>query len=188
MYTSGAGGTNASAIRGALRAARPGLLTAVLPQSLEKQPDEIQELLLDVKELIAMPQNNEMGVDVASRLCNSKLLSETDQLIAFAFHESTTVIEATGKRKSLIWCWSLCYFWTCERIGIDGLLDGFESQGIKKVVLITLSVVDFGDKQQDNTEQELAGILLKEVAITNDSGATYEHTRKREREKCDLQI
>ena len=99
MYISGAGGTNA--IRGPLRAARPGLLTAVLPQSLEKQPDEIQELLLDVKELIAMPQNNEMGVNVASRLCNSKLLSEIDQLIAFAFHESATVIEATEEAKKL---------------------------------------------------------------------------------------
>ena len=86
MYTSGAGGTNAAAIRGALRAARPDLLTVVLPQSLDKQPDEIQELLLDVTpELITiMPQNNDMmGLDVASRLCNSKLLSETDQLIAF---------------------------------------------------------------------------------------------------------
>jgi len=101
VYTSGAGGTNAAAIRGALRAARPDLLTVVLPQSLDKQPDEIQELLLDVTELITMPQNNEMGLDVASRLCNSKLLSETDQLIAFAFHESTTVIEATKEAKKL---------------------------------------------------------------------------------------
>lgn len=101
VYTSGAGGTNAAAIRGALRASRPDLLTVVLPQSLDKQPDEIQELLLDVTELITMPQNNEMGLDVASRLCNSKLLSETDQLIAFAFHESTTVIEATKEAKKL---------------------------------------------------------------------------------------
>jgi hypothetical protein len=101
VYTSGAGGTNAAAIRGALRAARPDLLTVVLPQSLDRQPDEIQELLLDVTELITMPQNNEMGLDVASRLCNSKLLSETDQLIAFAFHESTTVIEATKEAKKL---------------------------------------------------------------------------------------
>ena len=32
-----------------------------------------------------------------------------------------------------------------------------ESQGRKNVILIALSVVDFGDKQQDNTEQESAG-------------------------------
>lgn len=101
VYTSGAGGTNAAAIKGALRAERPDLLTVILPQSLEKQPDESQELLRDVTDLITMPQNDAMNLDVASRICNSKLLSETDQLIAFAFHESKTVIEATKEAKKL---------------------------------------------------------------------------------------
>ncbi len=101
MYTSGAGGTNAAAIKGALRAGRPDLLTVILPQSLEKQPNESQEILRDVTDLITMPQNDDMSLDVASRVCNSKLLSETDQLIAFAFHESTTVIEATKEAKKL---------------------------------------------------------------------------------------
>lgn len=101
VYTSGAGGTNAAAIRGALRAERPDLLTVILPQSMNKQPNESQELLRDVTDLISMPQNDEMSLNVASRLCNSKLLSETDQLIAFAFHESKTVIEATKEAKKL---------------------------------------------------------------------------------------
>ena len=101
VYTSGAGGTNAAAIRGALRAERPDLLTVILPQSLHKQPHESQELLQGVTDLVSMPQNDELNLDVASRLCNSKLLSETDQLIAFAFHESTTVIEATKEAKKL---------------------------------------------------------------------------------------
>lgn len=101
VYTSGAGGTNAAAIRGALRANRPDLLTVILPQSLGKQSREAQELLKDVTDLVAMPQNDEMSLNVASRLCNSKLLSETDQLIAFAFHESKTVIEATKEAKKL---------------------------------------------------------------------------------------
>lgn len=101
VYTSGAGGTNAAAIRGALRAERPDLLTVILPQSLHKQPNESQELLQGVTDLVSMPQNDELNLDVASRLCNSKLLSETDQLIAFAFHESTTVIEATKEAKKL---------------------------------------------------------------------------------------
>lgn len=43
VFTSGAGGTNAAVIRGALRAERPHLLTVVLPQSLHKQPAETQE-------------------------------------------------------------------------------------------------------------------------------------------------
>jgi len=101
VYTSGAMGTNGAAIRGALRAGRPDLLTVILPQSLHKQPDESQELLREVTDLVTMPQNDKMSLDVASRLCNSKLLSETDQLVAFAFHESTTVIEATTEAKKL---------------------------------------------------------------------------------------
>lgn len=48
VFTSGAGGTNAATIRGALRAERPDLLTVVLPQSLAKQGEESQELLREV--------------------------------------------------------------------------------------------------------------------------------------------
>ncbi len=48
IYTSGATGTNAAVIKGALRAERPDLLTVILPQSLAKQPQESQELLADV--------------------------------------------------------------------------------------------------------------------------------------------
>lgn len=101
VYTSGAGGTHAATIRGALRAERPDLLTVVLPQSMAKQPKESQELLKDVEDVIAMPQNDGMSLDVASRICNSYLLSRTDQLISFAFHESSTVIEATKEAKKL---------------------------------------------------------------------------------------
>ncbi|KAL5836685.1 hypothetical protein ACOSQ3_013854 [Xanthoceras sorbifolium] len=45
IYISGASGTNAAVIRGALRAEKPELLTVILPQSLKKQPPESQELL-----------------------------------------------------------------------------------------------------------------------------------------------
>ena len=101
VYTSGAGGTHAATIRGALRAERPDLLTVVLPQSLSKQTKESQNLLKEVKDVVEMPQNNDMSLDIASRICNSKLLSLTDQLISFAFHESSTVIEATKEAKKL---------------------------------------------------------------------------------------
>jgi len=101
VYTSGAGGTHAATIRGALRAERPDLLTVVLPQSLSKQSKESQKLINDVEDVIEMPQNNDMGLDIASRICNSYLLSLTDQLISFAFHESSTVIEATKEAKKL---------------------------------------------------------------------------------------
>lgn len=101
VYTSGAGGTHAATIRGALRAERPDLLTVILPQSLNRQTKESQELLREVEDIIEMPQNDELSLDVASRLCNSKLLELTDQLISFAFHESSTVIEATKEAKKL---------------------------------------------------------------------------------------
>lgn len=101
VYTSGAGGTHAATIRGALRAERPDLLTVVLPQSMEKQPKESQELLKKVDDVISMPQNDHMSLDMASRICNSYLLKQTDQLISFAFHESKTVIEATKEAKEL---------------------------------------------------------------------------------------
>jgi len=55
----------------------------------------------NVTDLITMPQNDNLSLDVASKLCNSRLLSESDQLIAFAFHESQTVIEATKEAKEL---------------------------------------------------------------------------------------
>lgn len=101
VYTSGSVGTHAAAVRGALRAERPDLLTVVLPQSMHKQPKESQDLLKDVTDLITMPQNDEMGLDVASRICNSYLLSQTDQLVSFAFHDSTTVLEANKEAKKL---------------------------------------------------------------------------------------
>mmetsp|Transcript_7830 Transcript_7830/g.13515 ORF Transcript_7830/g.13515 Transcript_7830/m.13515 type:complete len:329 (-) Transcript_7830:187-1173(-) len=101
VYTSGAGGTHAATIRGALRAEdHQELLTVVLPQSLSKQPSESQQLLEKVENLvIEMPQNDDKTLDVASRICNSYLVNQTDQMIAFAFHESSTVLEATREAR-----------------------------------------------------------------------------------------
>jgi hypothetical protein len=101
VYTSGSGGTNAAAIRGALRAEAPDLLTVVLPQSRAKQPDDSQELLTLVTNVIDKPENDNLSLDVASRLCNSDLLSRTDSLVCFAFHDSSTVIEATNEAQAL---------------------------------------------------------------------------------------
>jgi len=96
VFTSGSMGTNAAVIRGALRANRPNLLTVILPQSLDKQPEESQELLLKVENLIPSPQNDEFPLDMAAKLCNSNLLSRAEKLIFFAYHDSSTLIN-TGK-------------------------------------------------------------------------------------------
>eukprot|EP00580_Thalassiosira_gravida_P007865 CAMPEP_0201633768 /NCGR_PEP_ID=MMETSP0493-20130528/6965_1 /ASSEMBLY_ACC=CAM_ASM_000838 /TAXON_ID=420259 /ORGANISM="Thalassiosira gravida, Strain GMp14c1" /LENGTH=253 /DNA_ID=CAMNT_0048105521 /DNA_START=180 /DNA_END=941 /DNA_ORIENTATION=- len=109
LYTSGAAGTNAAAIRGALRAFQPQLLTVVLPQSMSRQTPESQELLQDVTNVVTMPQNDAMPLDVASRICNSHLLSQTDHLISFAFHESKTVLEAAQEAQKLDMLVTLLY-------------------------------------------------------------------------------
>jgi hypothetical protein len=99
VFTSGAQGTNAAAVRGALRADDQDLITVVLPQSFDKQTSESQELLEKVENIIAFPEHDELSLEVASKLCNSFLLNQTDQLISFAFHESNTIIETVDEAK-----------------------------------------------------------------------------------------
>jgi hypothetical protein len=100
IFTSGATGTNAAVIRGALRAEKTDLLTVVLPQSLSKQPQESQELLKDVPNLIEMPQNDELPLLEASRICNTDIISRVQQVICFAFHDSNLLLETTQQARS----------------------------------------------------------------------------------------
>ncbi|KAF6003250.1 hypothetical protein F1559_001970 [Cyanidiococcus yangmingshanensis] len=101
VITSGGIGSNMAVIRGALRADKPELLTVVLPQSIEKQPGEVRELLERVTQIVEMKQNDGLPLDVASRLCNSDIISRTDRFISFAFHDSEVVLEAAREAKAL---------------------------------------------------------------------------------------
>jgi len=56
---------------------------------------------MDVNDIIEMPENDKLSLDIASRICNSYMLSCTDHLVSFAFHESKTVIEATREARDL---------------------------------------------------------------------------------------
>ena len=56
IFTSGGGATNSAVIRGALRACNSNLLTVILPQSLLKQPAEMQPLLSRVVNVEDQPQ------------------------------------------------------------------------------------------------------------------------------------
>lgn len=58
-------------------------------------------ILVQVTNVVTNPQNDHLPLDVASRLCNSDLLSRTEQLICFAFHDSNTIIETTREARSL---------------------------------------------------------------------------------------
>uniref|UniRef100_A0A7C8ZY46 Uncharacterized protein n=1 Tax=Opuntia streptacantha TaxID=393608 RepID=A0A7C8ZY46_OPUST len=101
IYTSGASGTNAAVIRGALRAEKPELLTVILPQSLKKQPPESQELLAKVKNVIEKPHNDHLPLIEASRLCNMDIVSQVQQVICFAFHDSKLLMETCQEAKNL---------------------------------------------------------------------------------------
>lgn len=101
IYTSGASGTNAAVIRGALRAEKPELLTVILPQSLKKQSPESQELLSKVKNLVEKPENDHLPLIEASRLCNYDIISHVQQLICFAFHDSRLLMETCQEAKRL---------------------------------------------------------------------------------------
>ncbi|XP_021752090.1 uncharacterized protein LOC110717645 [Chenopodium quinoa] len=101
IYTSGASGTNAAVIRGALRAETPELLTVILPQSLAKQPPESQELLAKVKNVIEKPYNDHLPLLEASRLCNMDIISQVQQVICFAFHDSKLLMETCQEAKNL---------------------------------------------------------------------------------------
>lgn len=93
VFTSGGGnGTNLAVIRGALRACNADLLTVMLPQSLYRQPSEMQGLLTRVANLVEQPENDGLGLREAAQLCNYKLLSMVDKVIVFVYHDSTTIL------------------------------------------------------------------------------------------------
>ena len=100
IFTSGATGTHAAAIRGALRAQNGELLTVILPQTIARQPREIRELLGQVQNVIELGHDL-LPLDAASRICNSELLSKGDQLIVFAFHDSKTLRETIEEAKAM---------------------------------------------------------------------------------------
>ncbi|MDF5713948.1 MAG: DNA recombination-mediator protein A [Rhizonema sp. NSF051] len=95
VITSGAAGTNSAAIKGAMRA-DANLLTVILPQSLERQPNESRQQLEQVMHLVENPANDHMSLAEASYLCNKEIVSRCQQLICFAFHDSRTLLQ-TGK-------------------------------------------------------------------------------------------
>lgn len=93
VYTSGGGnGTNLAVIRGALRACNPDLLTVILPQSLAKQPADMQTLLTRVTNLIEQPKYDEMDLKEAANLCNYKILADVDKVLIFVYHDSYTIL------------------------------------------------------------------------------------------------
>lgn len=109
VITSGATGTNAAAIRGAMRA-DVNLLTVILPQSLDRQPKESRSQLENVMHLVENSRNNEMSLAEASSLCNQEIISRCQQLICFAFHDSTTLLKTCQEAEDMRRVVTLFYF------------------------------------------------------------------------------
>lgn len=92
IITSGAIGTNAAAIKGAMRG-DPSMLTVILPQSLKRQPNESRQQLEQVMHLVENPGNDNLALAEASYICNKEIISRCQQLICFAFHDSRTLLQ-----------------------------------------------------------------------------------------------
>lgn len=109
ILTSGSQGTNAAVIRGVL-AVKPGALTVVLPQSLERQTRESQRQLERVLHLVERPEFDQLALPEASRLCNQDIIERSDQLICLAFHDSHTLLKAAQMAEDRSRIVSLLYF------------------------------------------------------------------------------
>jgi hypothetical protein len=92
IITSGATGTNAAAIKGAMQA-DANLLTVILPQSLARQPRESRDQLEQVMHLVENPANDTLSLAEASAVCNQEIVSRCQQLVCFAFHDSHTLLK-----------------------------------------------------------------------------------------------
>tara|TARA_Y100001970_G_scaffold279784_1_gene387720 strand:- start:6645 stop:7169 length:525 start_codon:yes stop_codon:yes gene_type:complete len=107
IITSGSQGVNVAVIRAVLEV-NPGLLTVLLPQSLDRQLPDVREQLKEVLHLVEKSENDNLPLPVASSLCNQEIINRSDQLICFAFHDSETILnscrcaEDMGKVVSLL--------------------------------------------------------------------------------------
>ncbi len=109
LITSGSQGVNAAVIRGVLDI-DASLLTVLLPQSLHRQVQEIQDQLERVLHLIEKPDHDDLPLPIASSLCNQEIISRCDQLICFAFHDSETLLTSCRSAEDMGKVVSLLFF------------------------------------------------------------------------------
>ena len=93
ITSGGSSGTNAAAIRGALKA-NPEKLKIILPQTIGQQPSDVQDQLIGVPNITEHPDRAMMTLADASRICNREIISECQQLICFLSHSSNTLHKA----------------------------------------------------------------------------------------------
>jgi hypothetical protein len=90
ITSGGSSGTNAAAIRGAMRG-NPQMLKVILPQTIGQQPSDVQDQLIGIPQIIEHPEWQMMKLSDASRLCNREIIDDCQQLIIFLTHDSPTL-------------------------------------------------------------------------------------------------
>ncbi len=93
VTSGGSSGTNAAAIRGAMRA-NPQLLRVILPQTIRQQPSDVQDQLIGIPRIEEHTEWEMMQLADASRLCNREIIDQCKQLIILLFHDSNTLLKA----------------------------------------------------------------------------------------------
>lgn len=100
ITSGGSSGTNAAAIRGAMKA-NPDKLRVILPQTIGQQPSDVQDQLIGVPNIIEHPDRAMMTLADASRICNREIIDECQQLICFLSHTSGTLHKAIDYAEEL---------------------------------------------------------------------------------------
>lgn len=93
ITSGGSSGTNAAAIRGAMKA-NPDKLKVILPQTIGQQPSDVQDQLIGVPNIVEHPDRAMMTLADASRICNREIIDDCNQLICFLSHTSKTLHKA----------------------------------------------------------------------------------------------
>lgn len=90
ITSGGSYGTNAAAIRGAMKS-NPDKLRVILPQTIGQQPSDVQDQLIGVPNIVEHSDRAMMTLADASRVCNREIIDDCNQLICFLSHTSKTL-------------------------------------------------------------------------------------------------
>jgi hypothetical protein len=106
ITSGGSSGTNAAAIRGAMKG-NPERLHVILPQTIGQQPSDVQDQLIGVPQISEHPEWSMMKLADASRLCNREIVDACQQLIILLSHDSPTLhtaIDYANENHKLVTC------------------------------------------------------------------------------------
>ena len=93
ITSGGSCGTNAAAIRGAMKS-NPDKLKVSLHQTIGQQPSDDQDQLIGVPNIVEHSDRAMMTLADASRVCNREIIDDCNQLICFLSHTSNTLHKA----------------------------------------------------------------------------------------------